>query len=67
MYKDNDYLVYGKDVCKVFEITKENNISYYLLRPLKDQSLKIKVPTTSNKKNLIIIKNKLKKILNILN
>ena len=50
MYKDNDYLVYGKDVCKVFEITKENNISYYLLRPLKDQSLKIKVPTTSNKK-----------------
>lgn len=42
MYHINDYLVYGKDVCKVYDITEENNITYYLLRPLKDQSLKNK-------------------------
>lgn len=54
MYKINEYLVYGKDVCKVYDITEENNITYYLLRPLKDQSLKIKVPTNNQKtRNLI--------------
>lgn len=54
MYKINDYLVYGKDVCKVYDLTEENNISYYLLRPLKDQSLKIKVPINNQKiRNLI--------------
>lgn len=54
MYKVNDYLVYGKDVCKVCEIEEKkfNNEDYYLLRPIKDSSLKIEVPI-SNKTNKI--------------
>ena len=33
MYKINDYLVYGKDVCKVHDIEEKkfNNEDYYLL------------------------------------
>ena len=52
MYKINDYLVYGKDVCQVCEIEEKkfNNEDYYLLRPLKDPSLKIEIPV-SNKNN----------------
>lgn len=54
MYKINDYLVYGKDVCKVCEIEEKkfNNEDYYLLRPVKDPSLKIEIPV-SNKTNKI--------------
>lgn len=46
MYKVNDYLVYGKDVCKVEKIEKNkfNNEDYYLLRPIKNKSLKISAP-----------------------
>ncbi len=46
MYKVNDYVVYKKDVCLVKEI-KSNRINdsyYYVLIPIDDDSLKIKVP-----------------------
>ncbi len=54
MYKKDDYVVYGKDVCKVCEIEEKkfNNEDYYLLKPMKDPSLKIEVPV-SNKTNKI--------------
>lgn len=54
MYKTNDYLVYGRDVCKVCKIEEKkfNNEDYYLLRPIKDPSLKIEIPV-SNKTNKI--------------
>lgn len=54
MYKINDYLVYGKDVCKVcaIEEKKFNNEDYYLLRPIKNESLKISAPV-ANKANKI--------------
>lgn len=45
MYKVNDYLIYKKDVCIVKEI--QNNIEkddYYVLVPITDNSLTIKVP-----------------------
>jgi len=46
MYKINDYLIYGKDVCKVkdIELKKYNNKDYYLLIPVNDDSLKLEVP-----------------------
>lgn len=54
MYKKNDYVVYGRDVCKVCEIEEKrfNGEDYYLLRPLKDESLKIEAPV-SNKNQKI--------------
>lgn len=54
MYKENDYLVYKKDVCKVREIKKNkmNGKDYYILVPINDESLIIDVPT-DNKMGLI--------------
>lgn len=48
MYKENDYLVYGKDVCQVEKIEEKkfNNEDYYLLRPIKNKSLKISAPVS---------------------
>lgn len=48
MYKINDYLVYGKDVCKVHDIEEKkfNNEDYYLLRPIKNEDLKISAPVS---------------------
>ncbi len=65
MYKINDYLVYGKDVCKVYEINEKrfNNTDYYLLKPIKDSSLKIEVPITSNKIRPVITKEELTEII----
>ena len=47
MYKENDYLVYRKDVCRVKEIKRNgrNSKDYYVLNPINDTSLKIEVPT----------------------
>ena len=46
MYKENDYLVYGKDICQVEKIQKQkfNNEDYYILRPIRNKSLKISAP-----------------------
>ena len=46
MYKENDYLVYGKDICQVEKIEKQkfNNEDYYILRPIRNKSLKISAP-----------------------
>ena len=54
MYKENDYLVYGKDICQVEKIEKQkfNNEDYYILRPVKNKSLKISAPI-SDKANKI--------------
>ena len=45
MYKENDYVIYGKQVCRVEKIEERDNMSYYILRPVKDESLKIQIPT----------------------
>ena len=46
MYKENDYLVYKKDVCKVREVRKNrmNGKDYYILVPITDESLIIEAP-----------------------
>lgn len=45
MYKIGDYLVYKKDVCKVKEVKKINDLDYYTLVPVDDETLTIDVPT----------------------
>lgn len=56
MYKVNDYLVYGKEVCKVHEIEEKkfNNEDYYILRPIKNTDLKISTPVSDKAKKLEI-------------
>lgn len=46
MFKENDYLVYKRDVCKVvgFKKHRKTGEDYYVLAPLGDASLIIKVP-----------------------
>ena len=47
MFKENDYVMYKNNVCKVREI-KHNDLngnSYYILIPIDDESLIIDVPT----------------------
>lgn len=56
MYKEKDKLVYKKEVCQVLEVNKSfiNNIDYYTLAPIDDNSLKIQIPTNSNSiRNLV--------------
>ena len=67
MYKINDYLFYGKDVCQVkdIEIKKYNNQDYYLLVPIKDSTLKLEVPVEDkqNKIRDLIKKEDLKRLI----
>ncbi len=44
MFKENDYVVYKKDVCKIKEIKNKNENRYYILNPIDDDSLIIDVP-----------------------
>ena len=47
MFKENDYVMYKKDVCKIKEIRHNNmnGIDYYILVPIDDETLIIDVPT----------------------
>lgn len=46
MKEVGDYIVYRKDVCKIIDIKKNhlNNMDYYILIPIDDESLHIDVP-----------------------
>lgn len=52
MKKVGEYIVYRKKVCKIESINykKINDIDYYVLVPMEDQSLKIEIPVTIDKK-----------------
>lgn len=47
MFKIDEYLMYKRDVCKVIEINEKyiNDRDYYLISPISDASLTIKIPT----------------------
>ena len=68
MYKTNDYLIYGKDVCKVHEIEEKkfNNEDYYILRPINNESLKISVPVTNKNGKIrdLITKEEIENLIN---
>ncbi len=54
MFKENDYVMYKNNVCKVREI-KHNDLngnSYYILIPIDDESLIIDVPTDNRMRHL---------------
>ncbi len=70
MYKAGDYLVYKRDVCKVMDIIEHGfkDLSYYVLMPLNDKSLKLQIPITIDKKYIrdIISKEKLEEVINLI-
>lgn len=60
MFKENDYVVYRKSVCKVKQIKNNErlNSACYILVPVNDESLKIEVPVSKGNdylRNLISI------------
>ncbi len=70
MYTIGDYVVHQKDVCKVIDIKEKyiKDIDYYILEPINDPSLKVKVPTNSSKiRNIISIEKANDIIKNIIN
>ena len=65
MHKVNDYIIYNKDVCKIKNIKEKyyNNLDYYELISISDSSLKIQIPTNSNKIRNIVTKEELDNII----
>ena len=49
MFKIGEFVIYKRDLCKIKSIEKNltNNLEYYCLSPIEDDSLSIKVPTTN--------------------
>lgn len=45
-----DYIIYRRNVCKIVDVKKNhfNNMDYYVLVPIKDESLHIDVPVNNN-------------------
>ena len=66
MYKINDYIIYKREVCKINDILpkffKDND--YYLLSPLSDETLTIKVPVNNKEIRSLITKKDIDKIIN---
>lgn len=58
MFKIDDYLIYKRDLCRVKDVNKKyfNNKDYYVLVPVTDDSLTIKVPVDSSDIRSIISK-----------
>lgn len=56
MFKINDYIIYNNGVCKIKDIKKKymNDTDYFIVCPIEDESLTIKLPiTTTNMRKLI--------------
>lgn len=49
MFKINDYVIYRNDLCRVDNIKKDlkTDINYYVLNPIEDSTLVIKVPVNN--------------------
>lgn len=63
MYKVNDKIIYKKDVCKIKDIREDKNITYYILTPIDDESLIIKVPVENKLMRELISKEEIEKII----
>ena len=64
MYKENDIVVYRKDVCKIIGIKKINELDYYIMNKLDDSSLTITIPINSNLIRKVITKKEAENIIN---
>ena len=66
MHKINDYIIYKREVCKINDILpkyfKDND--YYLLSPLSDDTLTIKVPINNKEIRSLITKKEIDMIIN---
>lgn len=63
MYKVNEKIIYKKDVCKIRDIKEDKNIKYYILTPIDDESLIIKVPIDNKLMRNLISKEEIEKII----
>lgn len=50
MYKENDYVIYRHNVCKIKSINenKQTGKVFYTMNPIEDESLMINIPVNSN-------------------
>lgn len=48
MFKIDSYVVYGGNVCHVFDIRTYNDKKYYVLKPVEDTSLTVSIPIDCN-------------------
>ena len=66
MYKIGDYIIYLKDVCQVLDIKEKymNDIDYYVLTPVNDNSLKLNIPINNKSIRNLISKEKIEEIIN---
>ena len=66
MYNIGDYIIYSKDVCKILDIKENyiNNMDYYILSPIDDNSLKLSIPIHNNLIRKLISKEKVNEIIN---
>ena len=66
MYKRGDYIIYLKDVCQVLDIKEKymNDMDYYVLTPVNDNSLKLNIPINNKSLRNLISKEKIEEIIN---
>ena len=68
MFGVNEYIVYRNNVCYIKEIIEIKDNKYYVLFPIDDDSLTIKVPVDNSFIRRVIIKDEVAKIIkNIIN
>ena len=63
MFKVGSFIVYKKDVCKIKEIKEKDNVVYYVLNPIDDDSLTITVCSDNNFLRDIISREEAEKII----
>ena len=65
MYTTGELIVYKKEVCLIKEIKKKyyKDMDYYILEPINDKSLKIKIPTNNKYIRNLVTKEKIKEII----
>ena len=65
MFKIGDIIVYKKDVCKIKEIKEKfiNDLDYYVLEPIDDDSLKIQIPKNNKFIRELITKEEIENII----
>ena len=65
MYKIGDYVVYQKNVYQIIEIKEKyiNNLDYYILKSVNDNSLTLNIPTNNKLIRSLISKDKINNII----
>ena len=65
MYKINDFIIYKREVCKILDVLPNyfKDKDYYLLSPLSDDTLTIKVPVNNKEIRSLISKKEVEKII----